>query len=145
MNENSYAKGKKRFSLVFWIAVGVLGLVAVVLFMPTEICGPRAPGKVSMMNNDTDQLKMAIKEYKSEYGAYPAGDTRDVIKALTGENPRKIKFFSFQKRKTSEDFLDPWGAPYKIYFSGDDILIRSAGPNKHFDEGRDQKGDDYFR
>ena len=43
------------------------------------------------------------------------------------------------------DLLDQWGTPYKVYFSGDEILVRSAGPNKQFDNSGDKHFDDYIR
>jgi hypothetical protein len=41
--------------------------------------------------------------------------------------------------------LDPWGTPYKIDFSGKQPLIRSAGPNKQFEDSGRKRSDDYTR
>jgi hypothetical protein len=43
------------------------------------------------------------------------------------------------------EFVDPWGTPMKIYFSDSGVLVRSAGPNRRFDDSNVQNADDYFK
>ena len=38
--------------------------------------------------------------------------------------------------------LDPWGAPYKLDFSGKEPVVRSVGPNKQFDRPAEKRLDD---
>jgi len=58
--------------------------------------------------------------------------TAAVFRALPGDNPQKIVFLQCRAESVSPDggMLDPWGTRYKVYFSGKEPLIRSAGPNK---------------
>ncbi len=46
---------------------------------------------------------------------------------------------------TKGEIIDPWGTPFRIYFSGDGVLIRSAGPNKRFDDSSVPNPDDIYR
>ena len=42
-------------------------------------------------------------------------------------------------------YVDPWGTPLKIYFGKNEVLIRSAGPNKTFEDTKAALTDDYYR
>lgn len=87
-------------------------------------------------------IKIALLEYKTQFGAFPSGDSRAIVRALTGDNPKRMPFIGMPP---DGELLDPWGTPYRIY-SGDAPLIRSAGPDKLFDTGSGrEKTDDYFR
>jgi hypothetical protein len=96
---------------------------------------------------DTDGILTALRQYKSQYGEYPAGDSRAIMRALQGQNPQKIVFFESNPKHLSPDgnLLDPWGTPFKIYFTGNEILVRSAGLNKRFDDSGDKGFDDFIR
>jgi hypothetical protein len=43
------------------------------------------------------------------------------------------------------EFIDPYGTPLRVYFSDSGIMIRSAGPNKRFDDSNVEDCDDCFR
>ncbi len=96
---------------------------------------------------ESETIVSAMQQYKAQYGEYPAGDNRAIARALRGQNPQKIVFIEFRPEEVSSegDLLDPWGTPLNIYFSGNKILIRSAGPNKHFDNSGDKDFDDFIR
>ena len=96
---------------------------------------------------ETAQIRAALDMYEAEFGGAPTGDSSEVFRALRGNNPRKIVFLQCRAESISPDagMLDPWGTPYKVYFSGKDALIRSAGPNKQFDDSAKQHFDDYIR
>ncbi len=87
-----------------------------------------------------------MKQYKAKFGKCPIGDSHAVSLALTGNNPEHIVFIEFRPRQVGADgeLLDLWGTPYRIYFSGDEFLVRSAGPNKRFDQGSSKGSDDYI-
>ena len=94
---------------------------------------------------ETQAIQGGLAQYKSEFGAFPSGDSRAICRALTGNNPKGIRFIELHSVTPDGDFLDPWGTPYKIYYSGDWPLVRSAGPNKQFDPSTMRKRtDDYF-
>ena len=42
------------------------------------------------------------------------------------------------------EIVDPWGTALQFYFSHNSVLIRSAGPNKVFEDSR-TASDDLFR
>ena len=96
---------------------------------------------------ETEGILTAMHQYKAAYGEYPAGDSRAITRALQGQNPQKIVFFEANPKHLSPDgnLLDPWGTPFKIYFSDKEILVRSAGPNKRFDDSGEKDFDDFIR
>ena len=92
-------------------------------------------------------LRIVLTQYKEHFGAFPAGDTQSILRALRGENQDKICFIKFESSTAftpESDMLDKWGTPMKIYFSGNEILIRSAGPNRKFDQYHGIINDDLF-
>ena len=93
---------------------------------------------------DMETALLGLKGYYAEYNQLPKGDTASVLKQLTSENPRHIGYVTVPKDRVGKDgeWLDPWGQPYRILLSGDEILIRSAGKNKTFDDGVSDKRDD---
>ena len=66
---------------------------------------------------------------------------------LEGVNPKRIIILAVKKAElnTKGEIIDPWGTPLKIYFANNEVLIRSAGPNKQFDDSKAGLIDDYFR
>ena len=42
------------------------------------------------------------------------------------------------------EIVDPWGTPFQFYFSHNEVLIRSAGPNKVWEDSA-VASDDLFR
>ena len=103
--------------------------------------------KARLIDLETDQIRTALGSYEATFGGFPAGDSSAVFHALRGDNPGKIVFLQCRTESVSSDgvMLDPWGTPYKIYFSGKEPLIRSAGPNKQFDDSGRKQFDDYIR
>ncbi len=85
-------------------------------------------------------LKVALQQYRAQYGGYPQGDNAMITKALMGDNPKNIIFFEPpQKRVTpTNSLLDPWGTPFNMQIDGSTIKIRSAGPNRLFWDADDQ-------
>jgi len=77
----------------------------------------QGPGTEAM--NDVTQLVTAAKAYHAEFGKMPEGDAASILRALQGDNPKKIIFLEINSKKISKDglFLDPWGAPYLFDFS----------------------------
>lgn len=132
-----------------WVIVSIL-LVAVPLalwvvghrIITVKEDGEGVPGVLRQMWS----IHGAMEQYKAKFGAYPTGDSHAVSLALTGNNPEHIVFIEFRQRQVGADgeLLDPWGTPYRIYFSGDKFLVRSAGPNKRFDQGSSKDSDDYI-
>ena len=128
----------------------LLGLVAIVIsggWAYTSWNSYQTNVRASRFNQDVDDLFYALQKYKEHVGSYPIGENVDVVKALEGNNPQHV-FVDIGRRKTLNDkgeLVDPWGTPFRIYFSGSGILIRSAGPNKRFDDSTVPNSDDFYR
>jgi hypothetical protein len=87
----------------------------------------------SQATSDVRWFRTAISAYTSEYGQPPAGTQQNILKALQGDNPRRIVFMERSPEMNLKDglFLDPWGIPYKAEFSQDGFpWVYSAGENK---------------
>jgi hypothetical protein len=81
-------------------------------------------------------LVEALHAYAKEYGGFPPGSNAAVTAALHGANPKKIIFMMFRPQDVDADgaCCDSWGTPYEIGIIGQEITIRSAGPNKRLDK-----------
>jgi len=100
------------------LVVGLLclllcGLVLNLIFPPAQVGVITTGGRVQA-KNDVTQLVVAAKAYTTEYGKPPEGSQLAQLKALEGDNPRKIVFIEVDPKHTTKDgiFLDPWGTPY---------------------------------
>ena len=97
---------------------------------------------------EVDSLFEAFHQYKQHVGSYPSGNNADIAKALLeGQNPKKIIILAVTKAQVNDkgEIVDPWGTPLKIYFANNEVLVRSAGPNKQFEDSKTVPNDDYFR
>ena len=145
MSEEPPSPNRSRLPLLISILLAVIALGVVGALLPV---GSRPIiDKVRLIDLEEGQIRAALDTYKATFGDFPAGDSSAVFRALRGENPRKIVFLQCRAESVSPDgsMLDPWGTPYKIYFSGKEPLIRSAGPNKQFDDSGRKQFDDYIR
>ena len=103
---------------------------------------------VRAFNAEVDSLFEAFHQYKTHVGNYPTGNSVEIAKALLeGNNPKKIIILAVKKAELNAkgEIVDPWGTPLKIYFANNEVLIRSAGPNKQFDDSKSGLIDDYYR
>ena len=103
---------------------------------------------VRAFNAEVDNLFDAFHQYKTHVGSYPSGTPAEIAKALLeGNNPKKIIILAVKKAELNAkgEIVDPWGTPLKIYFANNEVLIRSAGPNKQFDDSKSGLIDDYYR
>jgi hypothetical protein len=102
---------------------------------------------VRVFQAEADGLFEAFHKYKEYVGHYPEGSNAEVVKALCGNNPQKVIILAVKKEHLNAkgEVVDPWGTPLKIYFAATEVLIRSAGPNRRFEDGKVRNGDDFFR
>ena len=107
----------------------------------------RANAKTTQFNAEVENIFVALQKYKEQVGTFPTGGNLEVAKALQGHNPKNVIVIVGSKTSVNErgEFLDPWGTPLRIYFSDTGILIRSAGPNRRFDDSTVVDADDYYR
>jgi hypothetical protein len=103
---------------------------------------------VREFNAEVDNLFDAFHQYRTHVGSYPTGTPVEIAKALLeGANPKKVIIIAVKKANLNPkgEIIDPWGTPLKIYFANNEVLIRSAGPNKQFDDSKSGLIDDYYR
>ena len=144
ISDETQPASRPKISFSFWLLLGLI-VVGFALFFP-----PRSRPIVDRLRRidiETSQIRVALQTYEAAFGAFPLGDSSAVFRALRGDNPQKIIFLQCRAESVSPDgaMLDPWGTTYKIYFSGKELLIRSAGANKQFDDSGRKEFDDYIR
>jgi hypothetical protein len=129
------------------IFIGVCTLAAGVLWAGRAWSTMRVNAKTATFNEDVENLFIALQKYKEHVGSYPIGSNAEIGKALAGNNPKNVIILVGRKTPMNDkgELIDPWGTPLRIYFSDNGVLIRSAGPNRRFDDSSVIEGDDYFR
>jgi hypothetical protein len=57
--------------------------------------------------------------YRQMFGKFPEGSNADIGNALNGQNPSNSVFIlsSSPLLNDKHEIIDPWGTPYRIYFS----------------------------
>ena len=107
----------------------------------------RANAKTAKFNQDVENLFTGLQKFKERVGVYPQGSNAEIAKALQGSNSKNVIIVVGQKNELNDkgEYVDPWGTPLRIYFSGEGVLIRSAGPNRRFDDSTVLEADDLFR
>jgi hypothetical protein len=133
---------KKALTIVL-VLVGVAG----VLWVAQGWTLRRADEKIAKFNSDCDSLIMGIQQYRQFVGSYPTGDNAGIVKALLGQTEKKVLILAVRQAKMNDkgEILDPWGTPLQFYFSHNEVLIRSAGPNRVWEDAAVATADDLFR
>jgi len=103
--------------------------------------------RVAKFNADAETLIQGIQQYKEFVGNYPSANNVDIVKSLLGQTDKKVLILTVRKSDINSkgEVIDPWGTPMKFYISGDSLLVRSAGPNKVWEDSTVMAGDDLFR
>lgn len=133
----------KRIVLV----IGFIAIVAGAVWVVRAWSSLNASARSQRLNDDVVTMFDALQKYKENVGAYPVGSNSDIAKALKGKNPKNVIILVGRKTELNEkgEFVDPWGTALRIYFSDSGILVRSAGPNRRFDDSTAMDCDDFFR
>lgn len=128
-------------------AIGILTVIAGLVWAGRAWSTLRVNARTSKFNEDVENLFVGLQKYKERVGSYPVGGNAQVAKALSGENSKNIIILVGRKTELNEkgEYVDPWGTPLRIYFSQEGILIRSAGPNRRFDDSTVLEADDFIR
>jgi hypothetical protein len=129
------------------IAIGVLTIIVGIVWASRAWSTWQVNARTAKFNEDVENLFIALQKYKEVVGSYPVGSNGDVVKALKGSNPKNAIIIVGRKNELNEkgEFVDPWGTPLRIYFSDSGVLIRSAGPNRRFDDSTVMEADDFIR
>ena len=128
---------------------GIAALLAAVAVALVTGCG-QVSAKTdpnAQFNKNAENLILGLQQYKEFTGAYPVGSNMSITKAMTGQNEKKVLILSIRQSDLNEkgEILDPWGTPFRFYFSGDEVLIRSAGPNRVWEDDDLLEADDLYR
>jgi hypothetical protein len=126
---------------------GLLLLVAGISWAVVAWSNWRTGVRTAKLNVDVENLFVGLQQYKEYVGTYPSGNNAEIVKAMLGQNPKNLIILVGRKSDLNSkgEMVDPWGTPLRIYFSANGILIRSAGPNRRFDDSTAVNCDDYFR
>ena len=129
------------------IAVGVITLAVGFLWAGRAWNSIQVNARTSKFNDEVDNLFTALQKYKERVGTYPVGSNLEIAKSLNGANSKNVIVLMGTKMHLSDkgEFIDPWGTPLRIYFSDAGVMIRSAGPNRRFDDSTVIDADDYIR
>lgn len=129
------------------IGIGVLTVIAGIVWAGRAWNTLRVNAQTARFNEDIENLFTALQKYKERVGSYPVGSNADVAKALQGHNSKNVIVIVGRKTALNDkgEFVDPWGTPLRIYFSDVGVLIRSAGPNRRFDDSTVMEADDFIR
>jgi hypothetical protein len=129
------------------IGIGVLAVIALIIWASRVWSNFQVQARNKGFNEDIENLFSSLQKYKEKTGSYPIGSNADVAKALNGHNPKGITVIVGRKTELNDkgEFVDLWKTPLRIYFSDSSVLIRSAGPNRRFDDSTVIDNDDFIR
>ncbi len=125
----------------------ILALVVLVLCVGIVRAIYLGRSSADKIRSDVKEIGLAMAQYRSVIGRYPQGNNVEISRALLEQNSNTNTFVKYRPRNMSRsgEALDPWGTPYRFYFSSraEDgsfhIMIQSAGANRVFGDD-----DDYF-
>jgi hypothetical protein len=130
-----------------------LAVMIIVLGVGGVLCGAKAwiprriDPKILKFNMDAENLILGLQQYREFVGSYPTGNNVTIAKALLGRSEKKVLILAVRKSDMNDkgEILDPWGTPLRFYFSDNEVMIRSAGPNKVWEDSNVQTADDLYR
>lgn len=112
-------------SIVNRLALAIVILIVFAIFI-SPIFSSRK--KVKRVKNEMTKIAKALESYHAEKNEWPSSGASSVAIALNSEEAK----------------LDPWGKPYRYFFSNDGYAIQSAGPDGVFAEGHKSGRDDQW-
>ena len=129
------------------IAVVAAGVLVVSFMAKGWTPAKRIDDRTSKFNADADNLILGLQQYKEFVGTYPSGNNISIAKALLGQTDKKVLILAVRRSNINDkgEILDPWGTPYQFYFSHNEVMIRSAGPNKVMEDSSVATADDLYR
>ena len=129
------------------IAIGVVTIIGLIAWATRAWSTIQIKARTAKFNEDVENLFIGLQKYKEHVGAYPLGSNAEIAKSLQGRNPKNVIILVGRKNEVNEkgEFVDPWGTPLRIYFSDQGVLVRSAGPNRRFDDSTIMEADDFIR
>jgi hypothetical protein len=131
---------------ILWALLAVVA-VACVGWQSMRLAKSQLDAKVLAFHAEAEDLIQGLQQYKEFIGSYPPGNNLDIAKALSGQTEKKVLILVARKtaRNQQGELVDPWGTPIQFYLSGNSVMIRSAGPNKVWEDSSVMGSDDLFR
>jgi hypothetical protein len=107
----------------------------------------RPDPQLEEFQTDAENLITGLQQYKEFVGEYPKGSQVEISRALSGQTEKKVLILATGKNKKNAkgEIIDPWGMPLQFYFAHNGVMIRSAGPNKVFEDSKTRGTDDLYR
>jgi hypothetical protein len=101
---------------------------------------------VNRFQEQAESLILGLQQYKEFMGTFPTGSNAEITRSINGQGDKRVLILVGRKGEVSPkgEIVDPWGTPIQIFYSHDGVLIRSAGPNKVFEDSK-VNSDDIFR
>jgi len=133
----------KNAIILILVLAGVGGVLMVAKGWTVRRLDPR----VAKFNQDSETLILGIQQYKEFVGTYPEGNNISIAKALLGQTEKKVLILAVRRSDLNDkgEIMDPWGTPVQFYFSHNEVMIRSAGPNKIWEDSAMPTADDLYR
>jgi len=133
----------KKALTIALILIGVAG----VFWVAKGWTFSRADAKVTKFNVDCDSLILGLQQYREFVGSYPTGNNIGIVKALLGQTEKKVLIVAVRRSDLNDkgEMIDPWGTALQFYFSNNEVMIRSAGPNRVFEDSTIPTADDLYR
>lgn len=133
----------KKVLTIILVLVGV----TCVLWVAKGWTQRRLDEKAAKFNTSSENLIMGLQQYREFVGSYPAGNNAAITKALLGQSEKKVLILAVRRADMNDkgEIVDPWGTPLQFYFSHNEVMIRSAGPNKIFEDSAFPMADDLYR
>ena len=133
----------KRIITIALVMIGVAGVFWVAKGWTLK----RGDDKSAKFHTDCDNLILGIQQYKEFVGSYPEGNNIGIARALLGQTDKKVLILAVRRSDLNDkgEILDPWRTPLQFYFSHNEVMIRSAGPNKVFEDSATAGADDLYR
>jgi len=127
--------------------VVVIAVVAGAAWLVKGKIGVRTDSKGAEFNDQCDKLIQGLQQYKEFFKRYPSGTTAEISKALSGQAEGGVVIMATKNSQKNDkgEIVDPWGTTIQFFFSHNAVLIRSAGPNKSFEDSRTATCDDLYR
>ena len=131
----------------FLLIIGAIAVLAGAVWIVKVVTTVQVKASMYRLTQDVECLFDGLQKYKEHVGSYPTGSNSEVVKALQGQNPKKVIIGLGRKLELNGkgEFIDPWGNALRFYFSDNSVLVRSAGENRRFEESTSLEFDDYIR
>jgi len=128
--------------------IAVVLAVAGVLWVAKGWTSSRLDPQILKFQTDADNLILGLQQYREFIGSYPTGNNITVAKALLGRTDKKVLILAVRNKSDINDkgeIMDPWRTPFRFYFAENEVMIRSAGPNKVWEDSDIPTADDLYR